>query len=218
MPTEDKDGDGKDTDRLAANKRRFLRRTGQLVDGRVTRLQNDFLAGQPRARAQLAELRRSVGQLPGDNPEIWAITEVPTGDLTDATPTARDWAVHLASCLYGLHQQGRGTPAHQRGRSFGQAVRALAGDEGEKSPVWRRFTAAMLAQDITATRDHLQGIVGQMHSTKLFTSFDYAALADDLFALQDPQSRPGVHLRWQRDFYSLPSDSSSPSDTPDPEN
>lgn len=217
MPTDDKDGDGDVADQSPMRERRFLRQTGKLVDRRVTRLQRDFLTGKPRARALLAELRRSVGQPPGDNPEIWVITEVPAGNLTDTTPTARDWAVHLASCLYGLHQQGRNTPAHQPGRSFGQAVRALAGDEGEKSPVWRRFTAAMLAQDITATRDHLQGIVGQMHSAKAFTPFDYGALADDLFALQNPQTRSNVHLRWQRDFYSLPSEISSPTDIPDSE-
>lgn len=217
MPMDDTDGDVETPDRLSPRERRSLRQTGQLVDRRIARLQNDFLAGKPRARAQLAELRRSVGQPPGNNPEIWAITEIPTGNPTDATATARDWAVHLASCLYGLHQQGRSTPAHLRGRSFGQAVRALAGDQGEKSPVWRRFTAAMLAQDITATRDHLQGIIGQMHSAKAFTPFDYGALTDDLVGLQNAQTRPKVHLRWQRDFYSPASESASPTKTQDSE-
>lgn len=181
--------------------RRRLRAEGKLVNARLSRLQTDFLAGKPHARAQLAELRRAVARRPGEVPEIWTITEVPSTDLSGTVPTAADWGVHVAMCLYGLHQQGRMSPAHTPGRPFGQAVRILAGDQGEESPIWRRFTAAMLAQGIPAVRDHLQGIVGQMHSTKAYTTFDYAALADDLVALQAQGKRANVLLRWQRDFY-----------------
>ena len=193
--------------------RRFLKEEGKLVDGRLKRLQATFLNGQPRARAQLAELRRGISRTPGDLPEIWSLTDVPSDDLTGTTPTAKEWAVHITMCLYALQQQGRNTPAHVPGRPFGQAIRSLAGNDAEKSPIWRRFTAAMLAQDITGIRDHLQGIVGQMHSAKAYTPFDYAALADDLVALQYPQARSGVRLRWQRDFYSTPATPNDPDTT-----
>lgn len=194
-------------------RRRYLREEGRLVDRRVSRVQNDFLAGKPRARRDLAELRRAVGRRPGDVPEVWVLTDVPSDDLSGTTPTSQEWAVHIALCLYGLHQQGRSGPAHDPGRPFGQAVRSLAGDQAEKSPIWRRFTAAMLADDIEGIRDHLQGIVGQMHSTKAYTPFDYAGLADDLVALQRPETQSDVRLRWQRDFYSLTPDTTDDSNT-----
>lgn len=194
-------------------KRRYLKSEGRLVSSRVNRLQRDYLSGRPSARRDLAELRRAVARQPGDVPEVWSLTEVAADDARGTAPTSSEWAVHIALCLYGLHQQGRSGPAHDPERTFGRAVRALAGDQAEESPIWRRFTAAMLADDIGAVRDHLQGIVGQMHATKAYTPFDYAGLADDLVALQTPEGKSDVRLRWQRDFYSTGIQAASDSET-----
>lgn len=182
-------------------RRRFLHPVGKLVNARVTKLQEGYLAGTSTARRDLAALRRAVGREPGEMPEVWALTDVP-GPTRQEDPTADEWAVHIALCLYGLHQQGRSQPAHEPGRPFAQAVRSLTGDQAENSPVWRRFTAALLADDIEAMREHLLGIVGQMRSAKAYTPFDYAGLADDLDRIQHPEAVPAVRLRWQRDFYS----------------
>lgn len=180
--------------------RPFLHNVGRLVDARVTRLQKGYLGGSPAARRDLAALRRAVGREPGEMPEVWVLTDVP-GPTRQEAPTADEWAVHVALCLYGLHQQGRSKPAHEPGRPFAQAVRSLAGEQVERSPIWRRFTAALLADDIEAMREHLLGIVGQMHSARAYTPFDYASFADDLKRIQNPEAVPAVRLRWQRDFY-----------------
>lgn len=185
------------------SQRRFLHKVGRLVDSRIRRIQNGYLSGRSSSRRDLAELRRAVARDPGEVPEVWSLTDVP-GPSRQEDPTADEWAVHIAMCLYGLHQQGRTAAAHQPGRPFAQAVRSLAGDQAHDSPIWRRFTAAMLAGDIEGTREHLMGIVGQMHSAKAFTPFDYARFADDLSQMQRPEAVPAVRLRWQRDFYSNP--------------
>lgn len=184
-----------------AKRRRYLHHPGRVTESRVTRLQRDYLAGKPSGRRDLAELRRAVGRTPGEVPAVWALTDVASDTDTDS-PTTDEWAVHVAMCLYAVHQQGRNLPAHVPGRPFAQAVNTLTGEMQEKSPVWKRFTAALLADDIEGLREHLQGIVGQMHSNKSYTPFDYAVLADDIAQLQNPARRSGVRLRWQRDFYS----------------
>lgn len=200
------------TEESQPKKRRYLRRPGKVTDARVTRLQQEYLAGRPSGRRDLAELRQAVGRVPGDVPAVWALTDIASEPDTVA-PTSDEWAVHIAMCLYAVHQQGRNLPAHVPGRPFAQAVNALTGEMQEKSPVWRRFTAALLADDIEGLRGHLQGIVGQMHSNKNYTPFDYAVLADDIAQLQDPARRSGVRLRWQREFYSPISDKKTDKDS-----
>lgn len=190
----------------APEKRRYLRPVGKTVDQRVDRLQAAYLAGKPSAKRDLAELREAIDEEPGSEPRIWRLTEYPPSEWAGDLPTPEENAVHIALCLYGQHQQGRSAPAYQPGRSFAQAVRSLAGEEAEKSPVWKRFAAAMLANDIRGTREHLQALVGLMHSNKAFTAFDYGRLADDLVELQSPEGQPAVRLRWQRDFYSITPD------------
>lgn len=186
--------------------KRYLGATGSLVDRRIRRLQSDYLAGKSTARRDLAELRRALSRAPGEVPAVWALTEVPGGDRAGTAPMPSEWAVHIAMTLYGVHQQGRPLPVYDGQIPFASAVRALANEtseEGtpEKSPIWRRFTAAMLANDVEGTREHLQSIVGQMHSAKRLLAFDYGGLARDLERMQYPGGSEAVKLRWQREFY-----------------
>ncbi|MFT0762729.1 type I-E CRISPR-associated protein Cse2/CasB [Actinomyces sp. F1_1611] len=191
-------------------KARRIGSIGTLVDRRITRLLERMRAGQSSARRDLAALRMAVNQRPGESPEIWALTEVGSSKDDGLEPTAEEWAVHIAMCLFGTHQQGQSQPAHNRTVSLGQAVRILdqndRGGEQETSisPVWRRFTAAMLSNDIQGVREHLQGLIGQLHSSKSLIPLDYAALAEDLVRMQRPGGAGSVRLQWQRDFYYVP--------------
>lgn len=190
--------------------KRYLHKSGRLVDRRLKRLQDDFLAGKPHARRDLAELRRALGATPGNVPEVWRLTKVEQSSYAGLQPTAREWAVHIAMCLYGLHQQGRSQPVFQPSLPIGQAVHRLIANDYpdatnlEQTPTWRRFTAAMLANDITGMREHLQSIVGQLHSNQNVIGLDYASLADDLERFQYPDGASQVRLKWNRDFYKTP--------------
>lgn len=180
---------------------RPLREVGKLVDQRIKPLQSGYLAGTSTAQANMAELRRSVALSPGENPRIWQLTEYPVHPGTSDNPTREEWAVHLAMTLYAIHQQSRSQPAYQRGDNFSQAVNRLAKATDREDTIWMRFTAILTSPSIHGIREHMQSIIGQLHSNSSFISVDYAALADDLNALQNPRLANSIRLKWERDYY-----------------
>jgi len=183
---------------------RYLRSTGHVVDRRVGRLQaaaagtNDA----PWVRAVLAGLRGAIGRAPGSVPEVWEWTAVDTDDRTGDDPTPEEWAVHVALCLYAIHQQGRPEPMHRAGQGLGQAVRRLAGSDADiDSPVRRRFAKVVTASSMDECVHHLRGLVTQFRSAQPSIGLDYAMLADDLVRLQQPGGAATVRLRWSRQYY-----------------
>ena len=52
----------------------WLGRLGTALDRRLDRLQAEYLQGSPRARADLARLRRALGKPAGSIPEVWEFT------------------------------------------------------------------------------------------------------------------------------------------------
>ena len=100
-------------------------------------------------KAALAILRRGIGRVPGDLPELWGIflQDLPeemqrkTGD-----PTREEWAVYLALTFYALHQQGHKVAdlnMNQDGFSLGNAARRLVdpNEEPEDSSLFNRINA-----------------------------------------------------------------------------
>lgn len=159
------------------------------------------------ATAHLAALRRAVSKQPGSVPDIWAITidGIPE-DLPSWRRVREETAVHVALCLFAIHQQSRPQLMHVQGRGFGAAVRQLAeGQRGDQdvheTPVYRRFVATSSATNIQATLTHVRGLVTQLRAREL--GFDYGAFADDLYRLQDPRSIADVRRRWGRDFHNF---------------
>lgn len=162
------------------------------------------------AKAMLANLRRGVGKLPGELPEIWGAL---LGDLSEAeleklcgktgTPTKAEWAVYIALTMYAVHQQGhdRQTACMNTDVPFGQAVRRLEtpNEEGSLERIRNRFNRIATAQSIAEVSNHLRSLVQLMRDKKI--GFNYPKLAVDLYDFQFPESAPKVRLRWGEDFY-----------------
>ena len=204
------------TPKTTTHGKRWLDKLGKALDGRLDRLQSEYLAGAPRARADIAKLRRALGKPTGSVPEVWEYTvaAVPSSLQWDRDePTRAEDAAHAALTLFALHQQSMTVPAHQHNISFGHAVgRLTQREERSQQAVTRRFMAVATAGSMDEMLNHIRGLVTQLHSAQI--GFDYAQLADDLLKLLNPQRAQRVRLSWGRDFYrSAPPASDTESNT-----
>jgi CRISPR system Cascade subunit CasB len=184
---------------------RRLRHLGRALDWRLDRLKAEYLAGSPRARADLAKLRRALGKPAGSVPEVWEYTvaAVPDSLRWDRDePSRAEQAAHAALTLFAMHQQSMPVAAHVAGVSLGRAVGLLAaGGEQSADAVTRRFMAVATATSMDEALVHIRGLVAQLRSAHL--SVDYARLADDLLDLLNPARAERVRLAWGRDFYRI---------------
>lgn len=199
-----------------------LSQTGSLVRRRIAALSATRATSS--TTAALAQLRRAIDRPPGSVPEIWALTiaDVPGPDTGDE-PTREEWAVHLALCLFAIHQQGKSDPVQHDGLGLGMAVARLdrerGGDsrDGEVSPTRRRFTALSTATSLTEAAFHLRGIVTQLRSAGV--PLDYGMLADDFVRFQRTGGGASVRLAWARQFYRTePKDPPQSESSTEPEN
>ena len=158
-------------------------------------------------KAALANLRRGIGRVPGDLPELWGIflQDLPeemqrkTGD-----PTREEWAVYLALTFYALHQQGHKVAdlnMNQDGFSLGNAARRLVdpNEEPEDSSVFNRFNALATSSNIRECAHHMRGMIQMLRAKDI--PLDYPRLASDLYELQFLDRAPAVRLNWGRDFW-----------------
>lgn len=180
---------------------------GQFIGKKVTGLQQRYLNKDPRAHADLARLRRTVGRSVGSDAESWPIvfdqfpqTLMGRGD----EPSRWETAAHLALGLFAQHMQSATRPMHVAGLGLGHAIGRLCnpadGDSREK-PVMRRFQALGTALSLDETVYHARGLIQQLRAEEI--SLDYARLARDLVDLQNPQAADSVRLRWARDLYRI---------------
>lgn len=175
------------------------------------------LPERPR-KAMLAKLRRGVGRVPGDLPELWGafLADFPHELKGKIDRHRAEWAIYLALTLYALHQQGNEFAPNKMngsGIGLGNAVRCLADKQlehvkGEKkledAPVFRRFSALATAERMEELSWHLRGIVQLLRAEGI--PFDYARLAKDFYRLQNPDIAYEVRLEWGQDYYRLPKD------------
>lgn len=178
------------------------------VERQLQRLQ--ALPEHPK-RAALAKLRKGIGRMPGDMPELWGSFlqgMPPELQSRDGTPSRGEWAVYLTLTLFALHQQGQERSMNQPGISLGAAVRKLADldrdkknkdAEPDESGVFRRFSALLTATSAEEISHHLRGIIQLLRREAL--PLDYPMLARDLYWLQASNSAPRVRLRWGQDYY-----------------
>lgn len=172
-------------------------------------------------RAELAELRRGVGHIPGDIPALWGtfLTGLPeelygrSGNISYA-----EWAVYIALTMFALHQQGHDFKTEwlhaqyrqseqdskaandKREYHLGRAIRKLAKDDDELERVLKRFKILATSSDIRELSNHLRGVVHLLNGNDI--KLDYVELACDLYKYAlFPESRAGVRLSWGQDFW-----------------
>lgn len=174
-------------------------------------LEAHLSAGTSRSKADLAKLRRAVGEAPGAIPDVWGITleDLPEQLVgkTDA-PSWGETAVHNALALFALHQQGKGDSMNQHGEGLGRAVRQyiLTKDPGggfdNESPILRRFNALSTSDSVDELLWHLRNIITQLRASNV--KLDFAELAGQLYAFHIPEARDRVRLAWGRQLYTAP--------------
>ena len=114
-------------------------------------------------RAELAKLRRGIGHVPGELPELWGsfLLEMPESFQGRSAPSAAEWAVYLALTLYAVHQQGNDQPMNRPGNTLATA------------------------EEITEISHHLRGMIQLLSAAKDGgIPLDYPQLAADLYAEQ----------------------------------
>jgi CRISPR system Cascade subunit CasB len=200
----------------------------KLVGERVTAVQRGYLAGTMAAQANLAKLRRALGQPAGSSPDVWELTiagvetiEVPP---RDGSPSRAEKAVHLAMTLYALNQRSVPVPTHltrpgpadldrldeheQHKKIAGYRDRAGLGracarlrsaSHFNEDAVIRRFAALATAQSFDEITYHLRSMVSQFNAESI--GLDYGRLARDLYLLQFDAYADSVRLGWARDFH-----------------
>ncbi|GAA2181670.1 type I-E CRISPR-associated protein Cse2/CasB [Brooklawnia cerclae] len=177
------------------------------VGRRATQLQSRYLAQDPRARADLARLRRAVGRSPGSDPAAWDVIfrDFPPELMgRNDAPSPAELAVNAALCLFGVHLQSADKPMHVQDQGLGRAVRLLSRPEDTETfsaPTMRRFHALGTATSLVEVLHHARGLIQQFRAGGI--GLDYGRLADDFYWLQRPASADNVRLRWARDLYRI---------------
>lgn len=157
-------------------------------------------------RAALANLRRGVGKVPGELPELWGIflEDLDEGFLgKNGKPSKEEWAIYISLTLFALHQQGKSEPMHKINQSLGNAAAMLMTEQtdDERSRVMRRFGPVVTASDMNELSHHLRGLVQLFKANERAIPLDYVKLAGDIYDFQFDDSRKRVQLRWGQDFY-----------------
>ena len=179
---------------------------GAFTGRKIFRLLNN--EGDSAVRADLAQLRRGIGKLPGEDADLWPLVfeDMPEAMYSrNGVPTYAEWAVYHAVTLFALHQQGKDRkrqPMHEKGISLGAAVRRLVSSPDDEARIIRRFNKVLTARTPKETAYHLRGLVELLKSAAI--PLDYARLAGDLYCLQIPSLRERIQLAWGQDFYRIP--------------
>jgi CRISPR system Cascade subunit CasB len=174
-----------------------------IVDKKVWRLQNGYLANRSAEVGALARLRRGLGKPAGSVLDILEFTHADELAGRNDEPTFAETAVHLSMTLYALHQQSQGKPMHQANHPLGRAIRKLIPTErGENyvdHAVAKRFAMLGTADSLDELTHHMRGMVQLLRAGGV--PLDYGRLAADLLHWQRPNGAATVRLRWGRDFH-----------------
>lgn len=183
----------------------MAQRVERLAEARLTWLLSQTSEGV--SKATLAQLRRGVGHLPGEIPELWGILlrDLPENMQGRGTQASRqELALYTALTLFAVHQQGwdpRTQPMHCHGVSLGGAVARLIppNDDNAQERMEQRFTRAATSADLEEFAHHLRGLVQMLSAAG--QPLDWAQLAGQLYDYQNPDRVAAVRLRWGEDFY-----------------
>ncbi len=163
--------------------------------------------------ADLAALRRGLGQEPGAAPALWRFyTEL----TDDGWVTDRLRAEHAALVLFGIHQQSQRRSMHWPGVRLGQALQALRASGRYSEPALdRRVAQCATADDLGEMTHHLRGLITMLKTIPRPQGLDYTLLVRDLTDWQDPAGRSRVRRRWGADYFRSTDRHTSPSERKD---
>lgn len=183
-----------------------------IVDKKVRRLQNGYLANRSAEVAALARLRRGLGKPAGSVLDIVEFTHADEFAGKDDEPTFAETAAHLSMTLYALHQQSQSRPMHQGSHPLGRSIRALIpverGEKYTEDSVAKRFAMLGTADSLGELTHHLRGMVQLLRGGGV--PLDYGQLAAELLYWQRPGGAAKVRLRWGRDFHRTPRKNDNP--------
>lgn len=200
--------------------REMDRALAEHVTQRVSRLQSSYKRNDADAVAAVARLRRGVGHRAGSLMDLWDLTfdklpEILSDQSSfsfaerDGAPTSWEQAAHDAITLHAWHQQSKSESMHQRGATFGGALRLL-GYRTSEDAVRRRFQALGASDHHEARLILLRGLISQLRAQSI--ALDYGSLARDLRQLDHGTSTDQVMLRWGRDYHLTKPDDTDPGD------
>ena len=178
--------------------------------GRYVRKQIALLAKdeksleQGSSKAHLAQLRRGVGKLPGELPELWGLflKDMPEKLMgKGGEPSYAEQAIYTALTLFALHQQGHSGPMYGDGEEdrLGRAARKLVHNEEDEEHIRMRLGVVAKSEDMTELSYHLKTVVRLLGNSDI--KLDYVDLAKDLYWFQFEAYADRVRLKWGQDFY-----------------
>lgn len=175
---------------------------GKYVYGQIQKLTEEMKYSG--GRAKLARLRRGVGKVPGELPELFGVflCDLPEEMLSrNGEPSGEEWAIYLSLTLFAVHQQGSSESVHAEKISLGKAAAGLLEDQTdeERERVLKRLGPVLTAKDMPEFSHHLRCFVELLRAKN--KQLDYVRLAKDIYDLQYVESRKKVQLLWAQDFY-----------------
>jgi CRISPR system Cascade subunit CasB len=164
----------------------------------------DFSPAATRAGAELAALRRGVGQEPGSVPDLWRFHRVHISEYEADTgaPSDRLTAEHIALTLFAVHQQAQRQSMHREKTGFGTALRHLRQSDKYKTipdALDARVNALATSGDLPELTHHLRGLVTQLRG--ISQPLDYTRLYYDVLAWHVPEGQDRVRRSWGAQYY-----------------
>lgn len=159
---------------------------------------------QSDSKARLAQLRRGIGKIPGELPELWGafLKDLPEELMgKNEEPSYAEWAIYTVMTLFALHQQGNSEPMHAEGEEnrFGKAVRRLIHGEEDEEKIRMKLSITAASEDMAELSYHLKTLVKLLGNNGI--KLDYVNLAKDLYQFQFDQYTDRIRLKWGQDFY-----------------
>ena len=164
------------------------------------------LLGSPQGRADLANLRNSMGKNLSQCPEIWPIIfeNLPEEFLSRKKDLSDEERAIINSLqLFALHQQGQEKPVNigkDEGYSnMGTSLRDLRQGDGRLGAD-RRFNAMLTSSTYEEFIGHLRHLVKILKAKSPQSKVNYGNLASDLYWILRGK-KDDVIISWAREYY-----------------
>lgn len=172
----------------------------------ISRFENSLTS--PKTRADLANIRKSIGRPIAQSIETWAILfeYMPEEFLSKSGRMTDEEKVILNTVqLYAIHQQGKNgsvnyTPEDKKSYNLGDSLRNLR-TEGNQVSVDRRFNTMINSSTFEELVYNLRQMI-QLLKSKTTAKIDYVQLSNDLYWFLKGQKET-VRLRWAQAFYKI---------------